>query len=109
MMRKGESKPDILSGLHEAIARRVISQLKRVGIVEGSSITGGIARNAGVVAKIREKLNGVEISNSRRAHDRRCLGGTSVRPRPGQEAMAAIGRHGRLLLASIRPALTLAG
>jgi predicted CoA-substrate-specific enzyme activase len=61
-MRQGESKADILAGLHEAISQRVVALLKRVGIEEKFVITGGIARNVGVVNKIREKLGGIRIT-----------------------------------------------
>lgn len=62
LMRKGESHADILAGLHEVISRRVIGLLRQVGIVDKFVITGGIARNVGVVTKIQEKLNGMEIA-----------------------------------------------
>jgi benzoyl-CoA reductase subunit A len=61
-MRKGESKADILAGLHEVIADRVIGMLQRVGIADRFVITGGIARNIGVVTRIRKKLKGIEVT-----------------------------------------------
>ena len=61
-MRKGESRADILAGLHEVIANRVIGMLRRVGIAERFVITGGIAKNIGVVTRIREKLEGMEVT-----------------------------------------------
>jgi predicted CoA-substrate-specific enzyme activase len=61
-MRKGESHADILAGLHEVIAKRVIAMLRRVGIADRFVITGGIARNVGVVTKIGEKLDGININ-----------------------------------------------
>jgi benzoyl-CoA reductase subunit A len=36
--------------------------LKRVGIEDKFVITGGIGKNVGVVKKIREQLDGIEIS-----------------------------------------------
>ena len=62
LMRKGESHSDILAGLHEVISKRVIGLLRRVGIADKFVITGGIAKNVGVVTKIREKLDGMEIN-----------------------------------------------
>jgi predicted CoA-substrate-specific enzyme activase len=61
-MRKGEGKADILAGLHEVIADRVIGMLQRVGIADRFVITGGIARNIGVVTRIRKKLKGIEVT-----------------------------------------------
>jgi len=55
-LRKGTSKADILSGLNEAIAIRCLNLLKRVSIEKDFSISGGIAKNKGMVAKITEKL-----------------------------------------------------
>jgi predicted CoA-substrate-specific enzyme activase len=61
-MRKGESKADILAGLHEVISNRVLGMVRRVGIAEKFVITGGIAKNVGVVTRIREKLEGMEVT-----------------------------------------------
>jgi len=54
--RKGVAKSDILAGLHEAIATRSFNLLKRVSLQKDFSITGGIAKNSGMVAKLREKV-----------------------------------------------------
>jgi benzoyl-CoA reductase subunit A len=62
MLRQGESKPDILAGLHTSIAKRAVALLRRVGIQDKFVITGGIARNVGVVAKIGEEVSGMEIT-----------------------------------------------
>ena len=55
-LRKGVAKSDILAGLHEAIATRSLNLLKRISIQRDFSITGGIAKNSGMVAKLREKV-----------------------------------------------------
>ncbi len=55
-LRKGVPKGDILSGLNEAIATRSLSLLKRVGIEKDFSISGGIAKNRGLVRKLAEKV-----------------------------------------------------
>ncbi len=57
--RQGVEKDKILSGLNNAIAQRSINLLKRVGIKSDFSITGGISKNKGLVAKFTEKL-GIE-------------------------------------------------
>jgi activator of 2-hydroxyglutaryl-CoA dehydratase len=61
-MMQGTSKPDMLAGLHEAITKRVVTPSKRVGSEEKFVITGGIGKNVGVVAKIGEQLDGIEIT-----------------------------------------------
>ncbi len=55
-LRKGVSKSEILAGLHEAIATRCHNLLKRVSIQKDFSISGGISKNKGMVAKIKEKI-----------------------------------------------------
>jgi predicted CoA-substrate-specific enzyme activase len=60
-MRQGEGKADILAGLHESISKRVLVLLRAVGIKDQFVITGGIAKNVGVVAKIGEKVGGIQI------------------------------------------------
>lgn len=55
-LRRGVPKGDILSGLHEAIAARSLNLLKRVGIERDFSISGGIAKNRGLVQKLAEKV-----------------------------------------------------
>ena len=55
-VRKGTAKSDIMAGLHEAIATRSLNLLKRVSIEKEFSITGGIAKNKGMVAKLKEKV-----------------------------------------------------
>jgi len=55
-LRQGISRSDILAGLHDAIAVRCLNLLKRVGISKDFTITGGIAKNKGMVAKVKEKV-----------------------------------------------------
>jgi len=55
-LKKGTAKSDILAGLNEAIATRCLNLLKRLSIEKEFSITGGIAKNKGMVAKLREKM-----------------------------------------------------
>ena len=55
-LRKGTSRSDILAGLNEAISVRCLNLLKRVTIEKDFSISGGIAKNKGMVTKIAEKV-----------------------------------------------------
>ncbi len=55
-LRQGMAKSDILAGLNEAISIRCLNLLKRVSIEKEFSITGGIAKNKGMVAKLIEKV-----------------------------------------------------
>ena len=55
-LRRGVSKSNILAGLNEAIATRCLNLLKRVSIEKEFSITGGIAKNKGMVAELTKKV-----------------------------------------------------
>jgi predicted CoA-substrate-specific enzyme activase len=55
-LRHGVSRSDILAGLNEAISVRCLNLLKKVSIEKDFTITGGIAKNSGMVAKISEKV-----------------------------------------------------
>jgi len=46
----------IVQGLHQSVASRVAALVKRVGIVEDMVITGGVAKNAGVVDALERNL-----------------------------------------------------
>jgi predicted CoA-substrate-specific enzyme activase len=55
MLREGVKKSDIVAALHDSIAALAHSLLKRISLQKDLAITGGVAKNPGVVAKIREK------------------------------------------------------
>jgi len=63
LIAKGEQRQDIIAGIHESIAARISSMAGRVGIKEPVMITGGVAKNAGVVHALENKL-GVKIEVS---------------------------------------------
>jgi predicted CoA-substrate-specific enzyme activase len=62
MRKEGQPKEDILNGLHEAIAGRVMPLVKKVGIADKFVISGGIGRNVGLVQKIEAKLDGLKVN-----------------------------------------------
>jgi (R)-2-hydroxyacyl-CoA dehydratese activating ATPase len=53
----GTPIPNIIKGVHDSIATRAISLLKTVGIIEPLAMSGGVAKNIGVVSAIEERLN----------------------------------------------------
>ena len=55
-LREGKHSNDILAGAHEAISSRIQDLLERVGVAEVFMITGGIAKNIGVVKRLEEKV-----------------------------------------------------
>ena len=56
----GESLTDVVAGISQAMANRVKTLVARVGISEDVCMTGGVAKNGGVVKNIEEKL-GVKL------------------------------------------------
>lgn len=55
-LRQGMSKAEILGGVHAAQAERTFGLIKRVGIENDFVISGGIAKNIGVVRRLEEKV-----------------------------------------------------
>lgn len=55
LLRHGEHKNDILAGLCEALASRVFTLMSSVGIETEFVMTGGIAKNIGMVRRLEEK------------------------------------------------------
>jgi predicted CoA-substrate-specific enzyme activase len=55
-MAQKKKVEDILAGVHQAIASRTISLVRRVGVEEEVTFTGGVARNVGMIRALEEKL-----------------------------------------------------
>jgi predicted CoA-substrate-specific enzyme activase len=60
LISKGESRRNIIAGIHDSIAARVSALSKRLGVTEPVMMTGGVAKNVGVVRALEKKL-GVSI------------------------------------------------
>jgi len=56
LMADGVEVADIVAGIHDAIASRIMSLVYRVGLEEDLTITGGVAKNVGVVTFLEKKL-----------------------------------------------------
>lgn len=52
----GESRENIVAGIHAAIARRVAAMATRVGMQPPVMMTGGVAKNVGVVNALEKKI-----------------------------------------------------
>jgi len=63
LLHDGWSKNYVLAAYCAAMAQRVYTLIQRIGVVEDFAITGGIAKNIGVVKRVEDKLGvkGVEI------------------------------------------------
>ena len=60
LVGEGRRKVDIVAGIHQAIAERISSLLKMLMIEERIAITGGGAKNIGLVKALEQKL-GTEL------------------------------------------------
>lgn len=56
LVAKGEKREDITSGIHQSIARRIVSMVKRVGLVPPLAMSGGVALNIGVIKALEDIL-----------------------------------------------------
>ena len=59
-LSEGMPLEDIVAGLHESIAGRVVRMVKRLKIEPDVVLTGGVAKNIGVVKAVRENI-GCEV------------------------------------------------
>ncbi len=57
LLREGWSKKRVLAAYCSAMAHRVVSLLERIGVQKEFAITGGIAKNAGVVTRLEKELD----------------------------------------------------
>ncbi|MCP4605381.1 MAG: benzoyl-CoA reductase, bzd-type, subunit Q [Proteobacteria bacterium] len=57
LLREGWPKEKVLAAYCSAMARRVVTLIKHVGVEKDFAITGGIAKNPGVVKRICKELN----------------------------------------------------
>jgi len=55
----GTPRPEIIAGIHEAIAARVATMVGRIPVQDVVVLTGGVAHNAGVARMLEEKLGHV--------------------------------------------------
>ena len=53
---KGKKIEDILLGVHQSIASRSVGLLRRVGIEEEITFTGGVAKNVGMIKALEDNL-----------------------------------------------------
>jgi predicted CoA-substrate-specific enzyme activase len=56
LVARGEKRENIIAGIHEAIASRVFAMANRVGLASPFMMTGGVARNAGVVRALEKVI-----------------------------------------------------
>ena len=57
LAREGGHANDILAGATDAIVGRILALLERVGMEEAFCVSGGVAKNIGVIRRLEEKLS----------------------------------------------------
>lgn len=93
-LARGRRVEDILLGVHQSIAKRSIGLLKRVGIEEEITFTGGVTRNPAMRAVLDEML-GTRMNASPESHFMGALGAALFAlERAGGEAAAGEGHAG---------------
>ena len=64
LLKSGWTKNKVVAAYCQAMAERVVSLLERIGVEKEFFITGGIAKNPGVVKRI-ERILKIEVANTR--------------------------------------------
>jgi len=70
---KGKKIEDILLGVHQSIAARSTGLLRRVGIEEEVTFTGGVARNLAMIETLNQGM-GLKVNVSEESHYMGALG-----------------------------------
>lgn len=56
LVNDGKEIPDIISGLHRAMARRIASLAESIELEADIAMSGGVAKNQGIVAALEESI-----------------------------------------------------
>jgi predicted CoA-substrate-specific enzyme activase len=70
---KGKKIEDILWGVHTSIAVRTVGLLRRVGVIDEVSFTGGVSKNQAMVQALEERLE-LKLNVSEESHYMGALG-----------------------------------
>lgn len=61
LIAEGIPPEEIIAGIHESVAERVVSMAASLGIESGIAMTGGVAMNSGVVSAVEKRLGQIYI------------------------------------------------
>ena len=73
LIAKGETRENIIAGIHAAIASRVWAMANRIGLAAPVMMTGGVARNIGVVRALETAI-GMSVTVSPHAQVNGAIG-----------------------------------
>jgi len=77
LISRGEARENIMAGIHESVANRVSALAHRVGVVAPIMMTGGVAKNIGVVKALETKL-GIAIRVNPHAQENGAIGAAVI-------------------------------
>ncbi|MEE8480005.1 MAG: acyl-CoA dehydratase activase [Desulfobacterales bacterium] len=77
LISKGEKRENIIAGIHNSISVRVVAMAGRIGLTAPVMMTGGVAKNIGVV-KALEKKTGHSIFVSKEAQVAGAIGAAII-------------------------------
>ncbi len=77
LIATGEDRANIIAGIHESICSRVVAMAGRVGLNAPVMMTGGVARNIGVVKALENKI-GMEVEVSEYAQVNGAIGAALI-------------------------------
>lgn len=83
LIARGEKRENIIAGIHESIGSRVSAMARRLGMVPPVMMTGGVARNAGVVQALGKALD-LPLRVSPQAQLTGAIGAAVLAARPEQ-------------------------
>ena len=64
LISTGEKRENIIAGIHESIAARVVAMAGRIGLGAPVMMTGGVAKNEGVVKALENKTgHAIDVSD----------------------------------------------
>lgn len=81
LIARGEKRENIIAGIHESISLRVFAMANRAGVREPLVMTGGVARNVGVV-KAFERIAGSPVAVSENAQINGAIGAALLARQP---------------------------
>jgi len=58
---EGDSEEEIIAGVHNAIADRIVAMVNSVGVKEYVALTGGVAKNAGIKRALEKRIGKVLV------------------------------------------------
>lgn len=74
LVHRGEDRGAISRGIHESIAKRTISSLKRMGAAGPFLFAGGVAKNPAMVRLIRRGFSGEVVVPADLGNDAQLVG-----------------------------------